>query len=108
MNILQIVRGLDIGGDSGGAEKFGVELSRALNRAGCEVTLCAFFRVHTKMEGEWQHRLRAEGIHTFFLTDWQGYGNVTAFRKGLQTLKEILTSLQLLTLFTAIFNWALS
>jgi len=90
MNILQIVRGLDIGGDSGGAEKFGVELGRALNRAGCNVTLCAFFRVHSKMEAEWEKRLTEEGIRTFFLTDWNGYGNVTAFRNGLMTLREYL------------------
>ena len=86
MRILQIVRGLDIGGDSGGAEKFGVELARALRRAGCEVTICAFFRVHTRMEEEWEQRLNAEGIRTFFLTEWGGYGNAPRFWQGVRTL----------------------
>ncbi len=86
MNILQIVRGLDIGGDSGGAEKFGVELARALKRAGCRVSVCAFFRVHSQPEEEWAQRLNAEGIRTFFLTDWGGAGNARAFRQGIRAL----------------------
>jgi glycosyltransferase involved in cell wall biosynthesis len=86
MNVLQIIQGLDIGGNSGGAEKFGVELARALKRNGYEVTICAFYRVYTTMEEEWEQRLNAEGIHTFFLTKWNGYGNVAGFIQGILTL----------------------
>ena len=86
MNILQIVHGLDIGGDSGGAEKFGVELARAQRRAGNAVSICAFFRLRTAMESEWQERLNAEGIRTFFLVEWGGYGNAARFGQGLRAL----------------------
>ena len=86
LTILQIVRGLDIGNDSGGAERFGVELSRALNRDGQNVLLCAFFRVGTVTEREWQMKLQAEGIDAFFLVDYRGTNNLWQYLRGLWAL----------------------
>lgn len=86
LSILQIVRGLDIGNDSGGAERFGVELSRALNRAGMDMRLCAFFRVGTETEIAWQEKLQSEGIETFFLVDYLGTNNLRQYLRGLSLL----------------------
>lgn len=86
LTILQIVRGLDIGNDSGGAERFGVELSRALKRTGQNVLLCAFFRVGTEMELEWQSKLQAEGIDAFFLVEYRGTNNLLQYLRGLWAL----------------------
>lgn len=86
LTILQIVRGLDIGNDSGGAERFGVELSRALKRTGQNVLLCAFFRIGTETELEWQSKLQAEGIDAFFLVDYRGTNNLPQYLRGLRAL----------------------
>ena len=94
LTILQIIRGLDIGGDSGGAERFGVELSRALNRAGHRVLLCAFFRVGTDTEKEWQINLQNEGIETFFLVDWHGTNNLKQYLLGLKILQQKVRSVK--------------
>lgn len=95
LTILQIIRGLDIGGDSGGAERFGVELARALKRAGQNVSICAFFRVGTETERQWQHNLQAEGIPTFFLTDWGGVHNLKQYLRGLAVLRARLRGARL-------------
>lgn len=94
LTILQIIRGLDIGGDSGGAERFGVELSRALNRAGQRVLLCAFFRVRTDTEKGWQKILQDEGIETFFLVDWRGTNNLKQYLLGLKILQQRIRSVK--------------
>lgn len=86
LTILQIIRGLDIGGDSGGAERFGLELSRELNRAGNRVIVCAFFRVNTDAELAWQKNLQEVGIETFFLVDWRGVNNLNQYMLGLKNL----------------------
>jgi glycosyltransferase involved in cell wall biosynthesis len=87
IKILQIIRGLDIGGDSGGAELFGVKLARELNNLPkCEVWICAFFSVGTDTELMWLETLNNEGIKTFFVTEWGGYNNLRKFTKGLLNL----------------------
>lgn len=92
--ILQIVRGLDIGNDSGGAERFGVELCRALNRAGHNMLLCAFFRVGTETELAWQKQLQSEGINTFFLVDYRGTNNLRQYLHGLDKLLKKLRGIR--------------
>ncbi len=87
IKILQIIRGLDIGGDSGGAELFGVKLARELNKIpDCEVWICAFYSVGTKTEKEWQRKLISEGINTFFVSEWEGYNNLRKFVNGIRNL----------------------
>lgn len=93
--ILQIVRGLDIGNDSGGAERFGVELCRALNRNGQKMLLCAFFRVGTETEQIWQKKLQSEGIDTFFLVDYLGTNNLRQYLRGLVALLKKLHGIHL-------------
>lgn len=92
LTILQIVRGLDIGNDSGGAERFGVELCRELNRAGHQMLLCAFFRIGTETEQAWQKKLQDEGIDTFFLVDYCGANNLRQYLCGLYKLLVKLNS----------------
>jgi glycosyltransferase involved in cell wall biosynthesis len=90
IRILQIIRGLDIGGDSGGAELFGVKLARELNRdEQIEVMICAFYSLGTKTEIEWLHRLNQEGIQTFFVSEWGGNNNLRKFIKGMIKLINI-------------------
>lgn len=93
--ILQIIRGLDIGNDSGGAERFGVELSRALTRAGHKVFLCAFFTVGTKNEQAWQTKLMNEGINVFFLVEYQGTNNLRQYLRAVQLLLRKLRGIKI-------------
>jgi glycosyltransferase involved in cell wall biosynthesis len=87
INVLQIIRGLDIGGDSGGAELFGIKLSQEINKnPNCQVWICAFFRVGTKTEEKWCEKLNGEGVNTFFVSEWGGYNNLYKFIKGVSAL----------------------
>ncbi len=64
--ILQIVKGIDIGGNSGGAESFGIRLARALKENGKDVSICAFFQFDTSVEKDWHNQLKKDGIDVFF------------------------------------------
>ena len=68
MKILQIIKGLDIGGKNGGSEQFGLNLSRYLQGAqnGFEVSLCAFYQHGTPAELAWEQQLRGEGVAVFY------------------------------------------
>ncbi len=66
MRIIQIVNGLDIGGKSGGAARFSLELSNYLHQRGEEVSIAVVHRFHTDAEKYWEdyiHRLGMEIIH---------------------------------------------
>ena len=66
ISVLHIVKGIDIGGNSGGAENFGIRLVRALNKKGVKVTLCAYLRYDTSVEQYWLRELQNDGIEVFF------------------------------------------
>lgn len=83
IKVLQIIKGLDIGGDSGGAELFGIKLAQELHQCGSsEVLICAFYSIGTEVEKNWKRQLNKEGIPTFFVSEWGGYNNITKFIKG--------------------------
>lgn len=87
IKILQIIRGLDIGGESGGAELFGIKLAREFkDLPNYEVQICAFFSVDTDTERMWLETLNNEGIKTYFVSEWGGYANFNKFFKGLRNL----------------------
>jgi len=91
IKVLEIIRGLDIGGDSGGAELFGIKLARKLNEIPqCEVWICAFFSVGTKTENNWLDKLNDEGIKTFFVSEWGGTNNIKKFTKGIINLLRVI------------------
>jgi glycosyltransferase involved in cell wall biosynthesis len=65
-NILHIVKGIDIGGNSGGAENFGIRLVQSLNKWDMNVTICAFLHYGTAVEQQWLRQLQNEGIEVFY------------------------------------------
>jgi glycosyltransferase involved in cell wall biosynthesis len=96
INILQIIKGLDIGGDSGGAELFGIKLARELHKIpDCQIWICAYYSVGTEMEKEWLDKLNKEGINTFFVSEWGGYNNIAKFIKGLFKLATKISKLNI-------------
>ena len=66
IRILQIVKGIDIGGNSGGAESFGIRLAQSLREHGLDVSLCAYFQYNTSVEIYWRSQLEQNGIEVFF------------------------------------------
>lgn len=84
--ILQVISGLDIGGGHGGAERFGLELARALDPDLFEVSVCAFWRRNTESESYWLNVLKSDGIPVFFNSDWMGKFNTRAYARGVAVL----------------------
>lgn len=96
IKVLQIIKGLDIGGDSGGAELFGIKLAQALKQRGdCEVMICAFYSVHTRVEQKWFEELNDKGIKTFFVSEWAGYNHPHRYYRGLRKLISIIKKEQI-------------
>jgi len=67
LSVLQILKGLDIGGASGGSDKYGLELSLALQRSGARVAVACFNRFATPTEQQNLAALKAAGIPTLLL-----------------------------------------
>jgi glycosyltransferase involved in cell wall biosynthesis len=89
VKIIQIIRGLDIGGDSGGAELVGIKIARELIKfPEAKVEICAFYSVGTASEKRWCDELNREGITTYFVSNWKGTNNLPAFLNGVWALAK--------------------
>lgn len=86
MKILQIVKGLDIGGQFGGAERFGVELGLQLQKLGHDVTICSFFKTGGNQEAEWEKRILNAGLGLMTLQPWRGGNYFGDFLQSIITL----------------------
>ena len=86
VKVLQIIKGLDIGGVNGGAERFSVDLARALPRDRFEVSICAFFEQSTVVERDWRKQLEDEGFPVFFVSSWAGNNAFGSYLHGLSNL----------------------
>lgn len=65
LRVLQIVNSVALGGPVGGAERLGVTLARAFDRAQVQPMLAALWNWEPTLEALWQRRLTGEGIPTF-------------------------------------------
>ncbi len=86
MKVLEIIKGLDIGGLNGGSEQFGLNLSRYLHtQEALDVRLCAFYECGSPVEKSWVERLQAEGIPVLFALPcagrffWNGFARLSAY-----------------------------
>jgi len=90
--VLIIVRGIDIGGFHGDAERFGLELAKALNPSQYHVSVCAFYRHSTIAETYWENGLRKGGVNLFYATDWSEKHKVLNPFRGIRSLARHLSS----------------
>jgi glycosyltransferase involved in cell wall biosynthesis len=67
--VLIFIKGLDIGGSSGGAELFGANLACGLYEQGMDVTLCVCFKSHNDTDSELTTTLQEKGIELVFLME---------------------------------------
>jgi glycosyltransferase involved in cell wall biosynthesis len=86
IKVLQVLSGLDIGGGHGGAERFGLELARSLDRNHFDVSICAFWRRGTSSEAFWHRSLRIDGIQVHFAVDWKGKFRIRDYIQGVRNL----------------------
>ncbi len=85
---LIIIRGLDIGGFHGGAERFGIELAKALDPQEYQTSICAFFRHRTESEAFWEQNLKQANIDYFFASDWTSEKNLFDYISGIMKLNK--------------------
>lgn len=90
IRILEIVSGFAVEGPLGGIERFGIELTRNMDRTCLEPILCGLWRYHTPYEEQWVARLQEEGIEAFFAADWE---EVRPYRSFLRAWRGILRHL---------------
>jgi glycosyltransferase involved in cell wall biosynthesis len=64
LRVLQIVNSVALGGPVGGAERLGVTLARAFDRAQVQPSVAALWNWAPALEALWQRRLTDEGIPT--------------------------------------------
>jgi len=88
IHLLQVISGLDIGGRHGGAERFGIELSRRLDKDRFNVQVYAFWQRHTSIETYWLNMLKSEGIPVCFGSEWHGKFRVSEYWKGVRRLSN--------------------
>lgn len=68
IKIIQIVKGLDIGGISGGSERFGMTLIQFLDQSLFDKVLFSFLRTDSASEIAAVEQLKENGVRVFFLT----------------------------------------
>lgn len=88
----QFIKGLDIGGVNGGADVFGTQLCKSLQKIGVKSTLFVCFKMGTKKEQEYIEVFNDSEIPIIFLADWPGKTSLriylSAFHKLLTYLKK--------------------
>ena len=90
LKVLIFIKGLDLGGYSGGADLFGANLACQLDKHGIEVTLCVCYKFNTKAENEILSSLLTSGITPNFLLEWSGHPGVRGYIDALRKLNYYL------------------
>lgn len=84
MPVIELIRGLDIGGVDGGAERFGVDLSIALAQKGIKVEVYVFYKkTLSDLEEKWYCKLLSAGITPQFLASWEGKHRIDGVSRGI-------------------------
>jgi glycosyltransferase involved in cell wall biosynthesis len=65
VRVLQVIKGMDIGGIHGGAERFAIELSGALDASFFDVSIFIWSRSNTKVEKFWLEKTRDRKMKVF-------------------------------------------
>jgi hypothetical protein len=76
LHVLQLLKGLDIGGASGGSDKYGFELSLALKKAGVHVAVGCFNQFGTATEQDNLAKLKAAGIPYIILEEGRTFSKL--------------------------------
>lgn len=86
IKVLQIIKTLNIGG----AERFGIELTKALSKTIFNVKVVVFFRDASEIEKYWVSQLSDLNIEVVFLTQWKGNDRPLSYLNGTSRLVKLL------------------
>ena len=86
IRVLTLLSGLAIGDTGGGADKFGLEVARHLNRDRFEPIVCAFWQRGYAAEEHWRAALLADGVKVFFAAPRGPRFSLRAYASGLRRI----------------------
>lgn len=72
IRVMQLVSGVAVGAEVGGAELFGIQLARHLDKTAFESMVCGLWRYDSPREKEWLARLEQEGMRVRLLASPTG------------------------------------
>jgi len=78
IQVLQLIKGLDIGNRNGGSDKFGLELTKAMKRMGIRVSLGIFNRFGTEIEKQQLTELESLSIPVVFIEGKNTFAKVVS------------------------------
>ncbi len=90
ITILQLIKGLDIGGKNGGDSLFCVDLSKQLAKIGYKIILCNFFVMNTSSEMGFLKDLEKSNIKTIQLVNWSEQYKYFHYLQSIRKLQKIL------------------
>jgi glycosyltransferase involved in cell wall biosynthesis len=73
VRVMQLVTGVAVGAEVGGAELFGIQLARYLDKLAFDTMVCGLWRYDSPREKEWIERLACEGIRVQLLAAPTGH-----------------------------------
>ena len=87
IRVLEIISGFAIEGPLGGIERFGIELSQALDQNFIEPIVCGMWAYGTPYEHGWVERLNERGVQAFIAADWHDSSPYISFKAAYQGTK---------------------
>jgi len=93
--VLVFIKGLDLGGLSGGADRFGINLASELHKLGIKVEVCVGYKFNTEVENINLNSLVNVGIVPYFLLDWVGNSSVKGYLDAFWKLNKLLKDLHI-------------
>lgn len=95
LKVAQLIKGLDVGDFSGGADVFGVNLACALCDAGLDARLIVFYQMNTPAENLILKQLAQHNVPVVFLQPWQGRTSFRSYWNGFNRLAEYIKAEQI-------------
>jgi len=86
VKVIQIIKTLNVGG----AERFAIELAKALDRSKFDIQLIAFFKDDTPVESHRQSELADNQIEVHYLTAWKGNNHIPSYVEAINNLTKLL------------------
>lgn len=87
ITILQLIKGLDIGGKNGGDSRFCLDLSKQLAKIGYRVILCNFFVMNTSSEKRFLKDLENSNIKIIQLVNWSEQNKYFHYLQSIRKLE---------------------
>lgn len=92
IRVLEIISGFAVEGPLGGIERFGIELSQALNPEIVEPILCGLWAYHVPYEQDWVQHLMDNNIAAFIAADWQEQAPYVSFLRAVRAIPKYISS----------------